>query len=316
MNMWCTTAVVMCSFRRNSPTGYAPPIYSDDEDILPLKELAQPDWLPVQLPAPPPPQAPPPPHPLPEPEFQSITVDKNFANFCSVLNLQLIPEDERDTDAAAAARQEAATAAAAAASRIARADYLTVPEELSPEQLISLLHHYPEAAAAACAERMRRTHNLQIVGWQSHPFIGQFINAAEPPSCSHRSGPPSCGRCGSEQHVRLETTSLCCLPIHHCHQCQHRRRCQSRRLLSLPLRSGCCRCHYHRAQWLRTQTCLDVNYQILARHALLSRGRTVLRPVRRRCTRQIPLPTRVPAPAPALHLVHQRYIFRLLLYPG
>jgi hypothetical protein len=280
MNMWCTTAVVMCSFRRNSPTGYAPPIYSDDEDILPLKELAQPDWLPVQLPAPPPPQAPPPPHPLPEPEFQSITVDKNFANFCSVLNLQLIPEDERDTDAAAAARQEAATAAAAAASRIARADYLTVPEELSPEQLISLLHHYPEAAAAACAERM------------------------------------SCGRCGSEQHVRLETTSLCCLPIHHCHQCQHRRRCQSRRLLSLPLRSGCCRCHYHRAQWLRTQTCLDVNYQILARHALLSRGRTVLRPIRRRCTRQIPLPTRVPAPAPALHLVHQRYIFRLLLYPG
>jgi hypothetical protein len=54
---------------------------------------------------------------------------------------------------------------------------------------------------------MRRPHNLQIVGRQSHPFIGQFINAAEPPSCGHRSGPPSWGHCGSGQHVRLETTS-------------------------------------------------------------------------------------------------------------
>jgi hypothetical protein len=118
-----------------------------------------------------------------------------------VLNLQLIPEDERDTDAAATACQEAASAAAAAAaasaaSCIARSDYLTVPEEPSPEQLISLLHRYPEAAAAACAERMRRPHNLQIFGQQSHPFIGQFISAARPPIYS--SGGP---------HIPLETTS-------------------------------------------------------------------------------------------------------------
>jgi hypothetical protein len=80
--------------------------------------------------------------------------------------MQLLPEDERDTDAAAAACREAATAAAA--SCIARADYLTVPGEPSPEELISLLHRYPEAAAAACAERMRRLHNLQ----QSSTIVG------------------------------------------------------------------------------------------------------------------------------------------------
>jgi hypothetical protein len=48
----------------------------------------------------------------------------------------------------------------------------------------------------------------------------------------------------------------------------------------------------------RPRTCLGVNYQIPAQHALLSRGRTVLRPVRRLCTRQIPFPTCVPALAP------------------
>jgi hypothetical protein len=89
---------------------------SDDDEIPHLEELAQPDWLPV--PPRPPLPPPPPPQPPQEPEYQSISVDEIFANFCSVLNLQLIPEDERDTDAAAAACPEAATASAAAASRI------------------------------------------------------------------------------------------------------------------------------------------------------------------------------------------------------
>jgi hypothetical protein len=74
-----------------------------------------------------------------------------------------------------------------------------------PEELISLLHRYPEAAASACAERMRRPHNLQqssIVGWQAHPFIGKF-NSSDP----LRPGDPRCGRCTSGQHIRLETTS-------------------------------------------------------------------------------------------------------------
>jgi hypothetical protein len=72
-------------------------------------------------------------------------MDKVFANFCSVLNLQLIPEDERNTDAAAAARQEAATAAAAAAARLARGDFVDFvrPVTPMPEELISLLHRYP-----------------------------------------------------------------------------------------------------------------------------------------------------------------------------
>jgi hypothetical protein len=47
--------------------------------------------------------------------------------------------------------------------------------------------------------------------------------------------------------------------------------------------------------------------------SLLSRGRTVLQPVRRCCMRQIPFPASVPAPA--LHQVHPHYIFRLLLHP-
>jgi hypothetical protein len=73
------------------------------------------------------------------------------------------------------------------------------------------------------------------------------------------------------------------------------------------------------SQTRHIRTCLGVNDQIPSRHALLSRGQTVLRPVRRRCTRPIPFPSRIPAPA--LHLVRQGYIFRLLyagrlLYPG
>jgi hypothetical protein len=52
----------------------------------------------------------------------------------------------------------------------------------------------------------------------------------------------------------------------------------------------------------RTRTCVGLNYKIPARHAVLSRGRTVLRPVRRRCTRPIPLAARVPAPANPLPL--------------
>jgi hypothetical protein len=129
MSVWRTTAVVLCSFRHKSPAG--PAIDSDDKhdnhnDLPELEDIIQPDWLPVQTPQPPPPPPPPPPKPI-----KSISVDKIFANFCSVLNLQLIPEDERDTDAAATACREAATAAAAAASCIARADYLTVPVEPS-----------------------------------------------------------------------------------------------------------------------------------------------------------------------------------------
>jgi hypothetical protein len=178
MSVWRTTAVVLCSFRHKSPAG--PGIDSDhkydDHDNLPeLEDIIQLDWLPVQPP-------PPPPQPI-----QSISVDEIFANFCSVLNLQLIPEDEQDTDAAAAACREAAT-------------------EPSPEELISLLHRYLEAAATALAERMRRPHNLQqsstIVGRQAHPFIGQF-NTSDPP----RPGDPRCGRCTSGQHLQLETTS-------------------------------------------------------------------------------------------------------------
>jgi hypothetical protein len=97
---------VLCSFWRNSPEGYAPPSNSDNDDIPPLEEVAQDQQQlqPVQPPPPPPPPLPPHPQPEQEPEFQSISIDKMFANFCSVLNLQLIPEDKRDTDAAAIAR--------------------------------------------------------------------------------------------------------------------------------------------------------------------------------------------------------------------
>jgi hypothetical protein len=74
------------------------------------------------------------------------------------------------------------------------------PVTPTQEELISLLHRYPEAAAAACAERMRRPHNLQssTVG-QPHPFIGQFNSPQRP-------GDPRCGRCTHGQHVRLDTT--------------------------------------------------------------------------------------------------------------
>jgi hypothetical protein len=135
---------------------------------------------------------------------QSISIDEIFANFRSVLNLQLIPEDERNTDAAAA-RREAATAAAAAATRLAQADFVDFvrPMTPTPQELISLLHRYPEAAAAACAERMRRPHNLQssiVVGRQAHPYIGQFNSPQRP-------GDPRCERWAHGQHVRLETTS-------------------------------------------------------------------------------------------------------------
>jgi hypothetical protein len=92
-------AIVLCSFRHKSPAG--PVVNSDDEhddrdqhdhDNLPdLVDIIQPDWLP--LPITPPPRPPPQPQPT-----QSVTMDKVFANFCSVLNLQLIPEDERNTD--------------------------------------------------------------------------------------------------------------------------------------------------------------------------------------------------------------------------
>jgi hypothetical protein len=206
MIVWRTTAVVLCSFRHNSPAG--PAIDSDDKhddhnDLPELEDIVQPEWLPVQLPPQPLPPPPPPPPPPLQP-LQSISVDEIFANFCSVLNRQLIPEDEQDTDATAC-REAATAAAAAAASRIARADYLTVPVEPSPEELISLLNPYPEAAAAACTESMRQPHNLQstIVGRQAHPFIGQFVNTADPPRLG-----PSCGHCSSGQHIRLDTTLL------------------------------------------------------------------------------------------------------------
>jgi hypothetical protein len=46
-----------------------------------------------------------PPQPQPEQEpLQSISLEEIFANLGLVLNLQLIPEDERDTDAPVAVR--------------------------------------------------------------------------------------------------------------------------------------------------------------------------------------------------------------------
>jgi hypothetical protein len=134
------------------------------DDLPEPENIIQPDWLPVQ----PPPlgplmplQQPVTPLPLPPPPppqpTQSISIDEIFAHFRSVLNLQLIPEDERNTDATAAARREAATtaAAAAAAARLARADFVDFvrPVTPTPEELISLLHRYPEGAASALPPR-------------------------------------------------------------------------------------------------------------------------------------------------------------------
>jgi hypothetical protein len=144
----------------------------DLDDLPELVNIIQPDWLPAQPPPGPltPLQQPvtplpiPLPPPLPPQPTQSISIDEVFANFCSVLNLQLIPEDEHNTYAAADAGREAATAAADAAACLARGDFVDFmrPVTPTPEELISLLHRYPEAAAAACAERMRRPHNLVV----------------------------------------------------------------------------------------------------------------------------------------------------------
>jgi hypothetical protein len=96
-------------------------------------------------------------------------LEEVFSNFCSVLNLQLIPDDERNTDAAATACREATTAAAAAAARLAREDFVDFvrPVTPTPEELVSFLHCYPTAAAAACVERMRR----QSTVGQPHPVV-------------------------------------------------------------------------------------------------------------------------------------------------
>jgi hypothetical protein len=145
-------AIVLCSFRHKAPAG--PVVDSDDkhddrdqhnlDDLPDLVDIIQPDWLPLPITPPPPP--PPPPQPQPT---QSVTMDEVFGNFRSVLNLQLIPDDERNTDAAAAACREATTAAAAA--RLAREDFVDFvrPVTPTPEALVSFLHRYPEAAAAA-----------------------------------------------------------------------------------------------------------------------------------------------------------------------
>jgi hypothetical protein len=119
MSAW---AIMLCYFRHKSPAG--PVVHSDDEhddrnqhdldDLPQLENIIQPDWTPLQQPVTPLPVPPPPPQPT-----QRISIDEIFANFHCVLNLQLIPEDERNTDAAAAARREATTAAAAAAARLA-----------------------------------------------------------------------------------------------------------------------------------------------------------------------------------------------------
>jgi hypothetical protein len=201
MNVWRTSLVVqLCSFWQNSPAGYAPPSHSDNDDIPPLEEVAQDQQQPQPV-QPPPPQPPPRPQPEQEPEYQSISVDKILANFGLVLNLQLIPEDERDTDTGAVVRREAAAASAAAADCLARTEFLNIPEELTPAQLISLLHCYPEAAVAACVERMRRPHNLRqipgtkIVGTPSHPFSGQTVSSPGRPAII-----------SSGQHIPLETT--------------------------------------------------------------------------------------------------------------
>jgi hypothetical protein len=56
----------------------------------------------------------------------------------------------------------------------------------------------------------------------------------------------------------------------------------------------------------RARTCLGFNYQIPARHAILSRSQTVLRSVRRHCTRQIQFAARIPAPANPLPQTRSR----------
>jgi hypothetical protein len=122
---------ILCSFRRKVPSG--PVIDSDDEhddrdehdlddlpnleDILPnLEDIVQPAVVqpavdivqPVQPAVDRQPHdmfylSPPPPLPT-QPPTQTVTLEEVFSNFRSVLNLQLIPDDERNTDAAATAR--------------------------------------------------------------------------------------------------------------------------------------------------------------------------------------------------------------------
>jgi hypothetical protein len=351
MSAW-RSAIVLCNFRHNSPAG--PVINSDNEhddrnqhdidDLPELENIIQPDWLPVQPPPPPGPPTPlpqpmtplpgppPPPPPPPPPQpTKSISIDKVFANFRSVLNLQLIAEDEQNTDADAARQQ-----AAAAVARLARADFVDSvrPVTPTPEELISLLHHYPEAAATACAERMGRPHNLQssIVGRQAHPYIGQFISPQRP-------GDPRCGRCTSGQHVRLETTSplpspdpptsprstpkppavpppaLAVPPPALAPIAGHQH--QIRMLpVELPPRptaaaTGRARVRQQQQQPERhlTQTCVCLDYKIPARIAVISRGQTVLRSVRRRCTRQISLAARISAPALPFHTQSTHFTF-------
>jgi hypothetical protein len=161
----------------------------------------------------------------------------------------------------------------------------------TPEELISLLHRYPEAAATACAEIMRQPHNLQssIVGWQAHPYIGQF-NSSDP----LRPGDPRCGHCTSGQHVRLETTSplpspypptspgstpslpavpptiLAPIAGH-----QHQIRMLPVELPPRPAAAAAVGTPFDARP--QTRVCLD--YKIPARLAILSRGQTVLQSV-------------------------------------
>jgi hypothetical protein len=96
MVMWRTSLVFLCSFRQNSPAGYAPPSDSDNDELAPLEEVAQPEQ-----------QQQPPPQPEQEP-LQSISMEEIFANFrsvqCSICSLfrktrgtqtPLPPSDER-----------------------------------------------------------------------------------------------------------------------------------------------------------------------------------------------------------------------------
>jgi hypothetical protein len=66
------------------------------------------------------------------------------------------------------------------------------PVTPTPEDLVSFLHRYLTAAAAACVERMRRQSTVR----QPHPVVGQFYSPQRP-------GDPRCGRCTQGQHVTL-----------------------------------------------------------------------------------------------------------------
>jgi hypothetical protein len=112
-------AVVLCSFRHKVPAGQV--IDSDDkhddrdehdlDDLPNLEDIIQPAVIQPHdifflstITTPPPPPPPPPQPPTQPPSLQTVTLEEVFGNFRSVLNLQLIPDDERNTEADATAR--------------------------------------------------------------------------------------------------------------------------------------------------------------------------------------------------------------------